>query len=78
MLFIYQFESRSGYDWPWRQFDRQSDTRKSWPQILFLTTCVFEFLDINIRNGMPKLRTSRLNGVAKIKRNHIHTNIKTY
>ena len=26
-----------------------------------------------LRNGMPKIESSRLNGVDKIERNHIHT-----
>ena len=36
------------------------------------------FLDIHIRNVMPKFESSRLNGVAVIAKTYIHTYIPTY
>ena len=39
----------------------------------------FQILDIDIRNGMPKFQSSRLNGVAKIKiKTHIQIHIYLY
>ena len=37
-----------------------------------------QFLDIHIRNVMPKFESSRLNGVAVIANTYTHTNTQTY
>jgi len=37
-----------------------------------------QFLDIHIRNVMPKFESSRLNGVAVIAKTHTHTHTPTY